>query len=162
MPWSNSRLSGGCKGWRSHQGQTISATTLCHKWHFNKSGPRRGWMRSYFTCSTITFRSFHATMLIPEDRRAWTGPRRPIKWLGVRFNRNCEFLHRECVWQCDRGWTILMKCLRKTFGVFNTSEKIHAAKIRGNKTRSSFCTNLPNFCKNGKIADFLFAHKIRF
>lgn len=71
MPWSISRLTGGCKGWRSLKGQTISATTLCHKWRFNKSGPRRGWMRSYFTCSTITFRSFHATMLMPEDRRAW-------------------------------------------------------------------------------------------
>lgn len=83
MSWSKLCLSGGHKGWWSLKGQTISAITLCHKCHFNKSSPRRGWMRSYFTCSTITFRSFHATMLIPEDRRAWAGAQTAI-WVHMQ------------------------------------------------------------------------------
>lgn len=83
MSWSKLYLSGGHKGWWSLKGQTISAITLCHKCHFNKSSPRRGWMRSYFTCSTITFRSFHATMLILEDRRAWAGAQTAI-WVHTQ------------------------------------------------------------------------------
>lgn len=134
MSWSKLCLSGRHEGWWSLKGQTISAITLCHKCHFNKSSPRRGWIRSYFTCSTITFRSFHATMLIPEDKRAWTGPRRPFKCtrrspfqqeLGILaplcssqcFSENRSFLELFFfffffpLWQRDRSWRIYLNDL---------------------------------------------------